>query len=1020
MRHRPFSFSTVFLLVLVLLSAATHTASADGGALSGILQIEDRVYQNGILSFTTELSGLPPQGQLAATVYSEGGMFRTSAFYPAEERIRVELSAENTDTVKLAWLDDRQRFLAPPRTLGGPNPDTTFTAQLHQLISEFSPAGGAESADVDNPYFLQRLIVKCDILPDLTGQSVEKVLTGPDGLYILSFASPGDAERCEAYIRNQPSVQYVEPDRTLKAETETGASLSAALMDSDSHRSWGVEATGIGLYAENLKERGLARQVTVAVVDSGVDMDHPFLRGRLLPALNASTEKNDIRDNFGHGTHVAGIIADCTQGLDVKILPVKVMDSFGSFPTSSLICGILYAVAEQAEVINLSLSAPVEEEYLVIEDMVQYAISKNITVVAAAGNQHGDTSSRTPARIEDCITVAAVNQDKRRFDLSNRGDAVDLAAPGEAVNSSVPDGKYENKSGTSMAAPHVSAAAALLIYERGTSLTPTQISKTLCTAAKMLPDQTGWKPEFGAGMLDLHSFIPDPEQETPAPNVTISFSANGGTGSMPTLSIDKGSVVTLNKNGFSREYYDFTGWNTKADGTGTPYSDMSQLTAETSLTLYARWIPKQVTISYQPNGGTGSMSSVWVDMGNTVTLNENRFTWTDHTFIGWNTKADGTGDAYSERGSLKAETSLTLYAQWKEQVTISYQPNGGTGTMTTLRVDMGDTVTLSENRFTQEGYTFTGWNTKADGTGDIYSAGSSLKAETSLTLYAQWKEVPAGLSWGSEATHLKEYATLIQSRIDAGEDIPEVVVAVLDTGVDETHPFLSGRILPAVNCSPEEDATDIHYHGTYVAGTIVDNTPDNVQILPIKVLNKYGSGTAAQIAEGIYEAVEHGANVIELALTSSATAMNLSKEDAIQYAISKNVVVITGAGNQNEDTSQFSPARMSECITVSSVGQDMTRYMSNYGDSVDIAAPGKNIKSCIPGGMYTSLTGTSPASSFVAAAAALILSDKGTDLTPAEVESLLRSSATDLGDPGWDPEFGAGFLNMLPFIKGEM
>ena len=225
-----------------------------------------------------------------------------------------------------------------------------FTAQLHQLISGFNPAGGTEAADEDDPYYLQRLIVKCDTLPDLTGRTPLNILRGPDGLYILSFSTPGAARDCAAYLRTQASVRYAEPDRMLNMTVEKEPENSAQLQSSSSYHSWGVEATGIGAYAENLRQRGLSSAVTVAVLDTGIDAEHPFLHGRLLAASNLSTDP-DVRDENGHGTHVAGIVAECTQGLDVKILPVKVMNQFGSFTTLSLIGGIYEAASRGANVI---------------------------------------------------------------------------------------------------------------------------------------------------------------------------------------------------------------------------------------------------------------------------------------------------------------------------------------------------------------------------------------------------------------------------------------------------------------------------------------------------------------------------------------------------------------------------------------------------------------------------------------------------------------------------------------------
>ncbi|MBQ9348908.1 MAG: S8 family serine peptidase, partial [Oscillibacter sp.] len=507
MRKRILSILPVLCILLTLIPSALAA-----GPEIGTLQIQNQTYQNGALSFTAALSGT--SGRLAVCVYKADRQMKDIEFYPAASTVNVSLqNVSDTDTVKAVWLDDGYCALAEPALLhpggSGTADYAKFTGELQSMLDRYGDAG-SESDDPDDPYALSRLLVRCDALPNLDGWNVLASVQGPDGLYVLQFQTPAQAKDCAEHLLTYPSVVYAVPDAVTQMDEPSAESL-AALADSGSHLSWGVEATGIGQYAEALKSRGVTGGVTVAVVDSGIDMDHPFLAGKYLSGYDYVENDSVPQDEFRHGTHVAGIVADCTAGLDVKILPVRVLDKDGRCPTLVWITnGIRYAADHGADVINLSLSAPVSEH---IDYEVQYAVSKNITVVAAAGNQAGDTSARSPAHIAECITVSAVNEAKKTLPHSNFGDAVDLAAPGERVLSAVPRGKgtgysdrnYEYMSGTSMAAPHVSAAAALLLCDRGRSLTPAQISDTLRSAAQDL-GTPGWDRKFGVGMLNLRPF----------------------------------------------------------------------------------------------------------------------------------------------------------------------------------------------------------------------------------------------------------------------------------------------------------------------------------------------------------------------------------------------------------------------------------------------------------------------------------------------------------------------------------
>jgi uncharacterized repeat protein (TIGR02543 family) len=231
---------------------------------------------------------------------------------------------------------------------------------------------------------------------------------------------------------------------------------------------------------------------------------------------------------------------------------------------------------------------------------------------------------------------------------------------------------------------------------------------------------------------------------------TVSYNENGGSGSMTDTSSPyyDGNSFTVLTNAFTAPTNKhFAGWNTAANGSGTSYTEGSSYAISANVTLYAQWeYNEQFTVSYNENGGTGTMtdtSSPYYD-GNLFTVLTNAFTApTNKHFAGWNTAANGSGTSYTEGSSYAISANVTLYAQWEynEQFTVSYNENGGTGTMTDSSSPYydGNSFTVLTNAFTAPAYMhFTGWNDAADGSGTAYATGSSNVIHANVTLYAQW------------------------------------------------------------------------------------------------------------------------------------------------------------------------------------------------------------------------------------------------------------------------------------------
>ena len=215
--------------------------------------------------------------------------------------------------------------------------------------------------------------------------------------------------------------------------------------------------------------------------------------------------------------------------------------------------------------------------------------------------------------------------------------------------------------------------------------------------------------------------------------LAVFFNANGGEGDMSPILTE--SSATIPSNTFTRDKYRFSGWNTSPDGSGTTYSAGQTITITSNVTLYAIWIAVY-TISFNANGGSGSIASIETE--GALTIPSNAFTLSGYAFNGWNTSPDGTGTVYSAGQSITVTSDLTLYAIWIRQYTVSFNANGGTGTVASI-VTTGTTVTLPANGFTRSGRVFGEWNTASDRSGTSYSPGQTMTISSDVTIYAIWK-----------------------------------------------------------------------------------------------------------------------------------------------------------------------------------------------------------------------------------------------------------------------------------------
>ena len=394
-------------------------------------------------------------------------------------------------------------------------------------------AYGAQAAS--DPFFSCRLIVK----GKKGNLSFEKygaidTIRSNSNIYLVQFETNHDAQAAYRILQKDSKVSYVEPDAYMGVNDFGVISHETVLNSSQktkTFQSWGVQHIYADRFASFVQNK-TKQSITVAVVDSGVSK-HSLLGSRLLKGYDFVDSDQNASDVFGHGTHVAGIISDSTPGLQVNILPVRVLNEYGGGDDSVIGAGVIYAADRGAKVINLSLGGK-HSQYL--EECIEYAIKKGAVVCVSSGNGHGAIDNFCPAHMKNAIVVGAVDAYDRHADFSNCGPSLDVVAPGVAIRSSIPGGKYSTQDGTSMACPFVSAAAAMLRLAYPSK----SVSEIVSMIRKNVRDlgTSGYDEIYGAGVLRL--IIPEDKVVSIKPaSVKLSESS---------VTIEEGTKITLSVN----------------------------------------------------------------------------------------------------------------------------------------------------------------------------------------------------------------------------------------------------------------------------------------------------------------------------------------------------------------------------------------------------------------------------------------------------------------------------------------
>ena len=432
-------------------------------------------------------------------------------------------------------------------------------------------------------------------------------------------------------LQSDPYVETSQRDYTTHAffaPNDQGFRLQYGLSNSGQSIQ-GVNGTAKDdIHAEKAWDVTRGDGVKVAILDTGVNLNHPDLAGKIVG--QKSFVSNTVEDGNGHGTHVAGILAaDTNNGIgiagtcpDCHLLIGKVLNDLGSGTTSNATAGIIWAADNGAKVINLSLGTTDEQTASLYEQAVSYAIRKGAVVVAAAGND-GNTQFNYPAAVPGVISVAGTDNNDKKASWSNFGSWVELAAPGKNILSTGPTHAFELEpsgydttspymymSGTSMATPFVAGVAAL-VATTPFGTTPQAITnRLLATADKISGTGSFWR--YGRVNAALAVGPAPTEKPVVSTTITPTLYCVGGNGKPPCATIPADVTLTSPATGGTSPSPS-TIVNNPAVSSANPTSSVSQTSPSPSITSVPTGTPGTSRSCF-------TITSIFYDLNQTTQL----------------------------------------------------------------------------------------------------------------------------------------------------------------------------------------------------------------------------------------------------------------------------------------------------------------------------------------------------------------------------------------------------------------
>lgn len=391
--------------------------------------------------------------------------------------------------------------------------------KLETLIPESfgtKSEGNAQAGDIIPGRWIVKFKALTEAELEQERQSAQVVLLGhiqrSENIQLVESLNTINPDLSFELLKNNPNVEFIESDSIVSISQSAPPNppiypindqlmkFQYAHVNAQSQKGWALAQGG----------RGLGENTIIAIADTGIDGSHPDLKDKIIPGYSALLNKVENEDTHGHGTHCAGIAAATTNnsigiaGLapKAKLMPLRILNDNGLGTLAGVSAGITYAANHSASVISMSFGSPIRS--VAIENAMNYALSKNTTLVASMGNT-GNGTIMYPAAYPGVMAVGATDISDKRAAFSEYGPHISVMAPGVNIVSTIPINKYIAWNGTSMSTPAVAGVVAL-VKSVLPNLTPTQVKYLIEKGSDDLGTK-GFDTFYGHGRINVYKTL---------------------------------------------------------------------------------------------------------------------------------------------------------------------------------------------------------------------------------------------------------------------------------------------------------------------------------------------------------------------------------------------------------------------------------------------------------------------------------------------------------------------------------